>query len=93
MKTRIMILVEADNNNIVYRDIVSIVKKEIISYFGTRNARDLSPSDASVMIESDVTQDDIDALYKIIDHSSICLLAFRAWDISDRITGNIIDLS
>lgn len=93
MTTRIMILVEANNSNIVYCDMVSNVKKEIISYFGTRNAFDLSPACASVMVETDVTKDDIDALYKIIDNSSVNLLALRAWDISDRITGNIIDLS
>lgn len=93
MKTRIMILVDADNSSIVYRDMVTAVKKEIISYFGTRNAWDSSPEDASVMIEEEVTQNDIDALYRIIDHASVNLLAFRAWDISDRITGNIIDLS
>lgn len=93
MKTRIMILVEANNSNIVYCDIVPAVKKEIISYFGTRNAWDLSPASASVMVDADVTQDDIEALYKSIDHSSIDLLAFRAWDTSDRITGNIVDLS
>lgn len=93
MKTQIMILVEANNSNIVYCDIVSAVKKEIISYFGTRNACDLSPASASVVIEADVTQDDIEALYRNIDHSSINLLAFRAWDSSDRIKGSIIDLS
>lgn len=88
-----MILVEVNNANIVYDEIVSSTKKEIISYFGTRNAYDLSPASVAIMVESEVTQEDIENLNKIIDRPQITLLAFKSWDASDRISGNIIDLS
>lgn len=93
MKTQIMILVEVGNSNINYSNLVAYTKSEIISYFGTRNSFNLFPSWANITVTSEVTQDDINELIKRIDNSAIRLLAIKAHDESDRISGDIIDLT
>lgn len=93
MKTQIMILVEVDNANINYSNLVAYTKSEIISYFGTRNAFNPSQAWANIVVTSEVTQDDIDALITKIDNPSVRLLAIKAYDESTRINGDIIDLT
>lgn len=93
MKTQIMILVEVDNPNINYSTLVAYTKSEIISYFGTRNAFNVSQSWANVIVNGEVIQADIDELIKRIDNSSVRLLAITAYDESARIKGDILDLT
>lgn len=88
-----MILVEVDNSNNSYSNLVAYTKAEIISYFGTRNAFNPSQSWANIVVNSEVTQDDINELIQKIDNPSIRLLAIKAYDESDRISGDIIDLT
>ena len=93
MKTQIMILVEVDNANINYSNLVAYTKSEIISYFGIKNSFNPSQSWANIVVTSEVTQDDINELIKRIDNPSIRLLAIKAYDESDRINGDILDLT
>ena len=93
MKTQIMILVEVDNPNINYSTLIAYTKTEIISYFGTKNAVNVSPSWANIVVTSEVTQGDIDELIKRIDNPSIRLLAITAYEGSARINGDILDLT
>lgn len=93
MKAQIMILVEVDNQNINYSNLVAYTKAEIISYFGTRNSFNPFPSWANIIVTSEVTQDDIDELIKRIDNSAVRLLAIKTHDESDQISGDIIDLT
>lgn len=93
MKTQIMILVEVDNPNINCSHLVACAKSEIISYFGTKNALNPFPSWTNVIVTSEVTQEDIDAIIQRIDNSSVRLLAIKAYDESSRIIGDIIDLT
>ena len=93
MKTQIMILVEVDNANINYSNLVAYTKSEIISYFGTKNSFNPSQSWANIIVTSDVTQEDIDELIKQIDNPSVRLLAIKAYDESTRLSGDIIDLT
>lgn len=93
MKTQIMILVEVDNANINYSNLVAYTKSEIISYFGTRNAFNPYQSWANIVVTSEVTQDDINELIQKIDNPSVRLLAIKTYDESTRINGDIIDLT
>ena len=88
-----MILVEVDNANINYSNLVAYTKSEIISYFGTKNSFNPSQSWANIIVTSDVTQEDIDELIKRIDNPSVRLLAIKAYDESTRINGDIVDLT
>lgn len=88
-----MILVEVDNANINYSNVVAYTKSEIISYFGTRNSFNPSQSWANIVVTSEVTQDDINALITKIDNPSIRLLAIKAYDETSQINGDIIDLT
>ena len=88
-----MILVEVDNPNINYSNLVAYTKSEIISYFGTRNSFNPSSSWANIVVTSEVTQDDINELIKRIDNPSVSLLAIKAYDESSRFNGDIIDLT
>lgn len=93
MKTQIMILVEVDNANINYSNLVAYTKSEIISYFGTKNSFNPSQSWANIIVTSEVTQEDIDELIKRIDNPSVRLLAIKACDESTRFSGDMIDLT
>ena len=88
-----MILVEVDDSNINYSNLVAYTKSEIISYFGTRNAFNPYQSWANIVVTSEVTQDDINELIQKIDNPSVRLLAIKAYDESTRINGDIIDLT
>lgn len=92
MKTAIWIIVDSDNRNIVYPAAIAQVKTEIRKYFGSRNCVDDDAANPSVWLTCEVTQDDINALKKIIDVDSIHFVAIIGTEGSNRISGDIIDL-
>lgn len=92
-KTCILIIVDANNRNIVYPAAIASVKSEITKYFGTKNIEPDIPEYPTVFVKCEVTQDDINIIKKIIDCASISLLAIIGMGEAKGMEGNIIDLT
>lgn len=92
-KTCIFIVVAADNRNVVYPTAIASVKSEITKYFGMKNVEPDIPEYPTVSIKCEVTQDDINIIKKIIDCSSISLLAIIGMGEAKGVKGDIIDLT
>jgi len=92
-KTAIVIIVDCENRNLIYPATIATVKGEIRSYFGTKNCLTDDPTVPVVSVTCEVTQEDINALKKIIDNESIYLTAIIGADESERVRGDIIDLT
>lgn len=93
MKTVIVIIADCENRNLIYPAAIATVKGEIRSYFGTKNCIANVPEQPAVCVTCEVTQEDINALKKIIDNESIYLTAIIGADESERVRGDIIDLT
>lgn len=92
-KTCILIVVAADNRNIVYPAAVASAKSEIIKYFGMKNVEPDVPECPSISIKCDVTQDDINIIKKTMDNDSISLIALVGMEEAKCIKGDIIDFN
>lgn len=92
-KTCILIIVDANNRNIVYPAAIASVKSEITKYFGMKNVEPDIPEYPTVFVKCEVTQDDINVIKKIIDCASISLLAIIGMKEAKGVKGDIIDLT
>lgn len=83
---------DCENRNLIYPAVIATVKGEIKSYFGTKNCLTDAPMFPAVGVACEVTQEDINALKKIIDNESIYLIAIIGVEESERVKGDIINL-
>ena len=73
MNNAIFILVECDNANIIYQDIVSLVKKHCREYFGSKHFWEGPEYDPICYTNEPLTQEDIKNILDLVDSSSIRL--------------------
>lgn len=92
METALWIIISSDNSNIVYPTIVATVKSEIIKYFGTKNCEPNDKELPVILVTCEVTQNDINAIKRILENDSVHLVALVGASASDRVNGDIIDL-
>ncbi len=92
-RTVILIVVDCTNPNIVYHAAVATVKGEIKNYFGTKNCMEDIPEIPAVCVTCEVTQDDINTIKKIIDNDSIYFSVIIGANESEKVCGDIIDLT
>ena len=90
--TAIWIIIAINNSNIVYNGLVNSVKNEIRKYFGTENIKEDSEEFPVISLTCEVTQDDINAIKRIIDHESVSFAVIVGAEDSQRVSGDIINL-
>ena len=92
-KSIILIIVDCESRNLVYSAVINNVKEEIKSYFGSKNCLEDDPAVPIVAITCEINQEDINALKKIIDKDYIYLTGIIGSEGSQRVHGDIIDLT
>ena len=92
-ETVLFIVVDSDNRNIVYCAAIAAVKNEVKKYFGSKNVGEDDPAVPSVNIKCEVTQDDVNALKKIIDSEAINFIAMVGLRDSKFVKGDVIDFT
>jgi hypothetical protein len=73
MNNAILIIVECDNANIVYQEVVPMVKKCCQEYFGSKHFWEGAPYDPICYTNECISQDDIKNILDLIDNSSVRL--------------------
>lgn len=73
MKNAIFILVDCDNVNIVYQDVIPMVKKCCREYFGSKHFWEGPESNPICYTNETITQEDIKNILDLIDNSSVRL--------------------
>jgi hypothetical protein len=73
MNNAILIIVECDNANITYQEVIPMVKKYCREYFGSKHFYE-GPEYSPICYTNEViTQEDINSILDLIDNSSIRL--------------------
>ena len=91
MKSVILIIVNSNNDNINYIATVKYTKATIREYLGAKYIKEDEPEVPCIKLSCEVTQDDIDQMYRIMDNSNIVLMSMIADD-DQTFEENIIDL-
>lgn len=73
MKNAIFILVECDNANIVYQEVVPMVKKCCREYFGSKHFWEGQEYDPICYTNEFLTQEDINKILDLVNNSSVRL--------------------
>lgn len=73
MNNAILIIVECDNTNIVYQDVVPMVKKRCREYFGSKHFWEGQEYDPICYTDELLTQEDIKNILDLVDNLSIRL--------------------
>lgn len=90
MKSVIIIIVNSDNSNVNYIDAVKYAKTTIREYLGSKYVKEDEPEIPCIKLSCEITKDDIDQIYRIMDNDNIVLMGMIADD--QKFEGNIIDL-
>lgn len=91
MKSVILIIVNSNNDNINYIATVKYAKATIREYLGTKYVKEDEPEAPCIKLSCEVTQDDIDQMYRIMDNNNIVLMCMIADD-DQKFEGDIVDL-
>lgn len=73
MNNAILIIVECDNNNVTYQNIIPMVKKCCQEYFGNKHFWEGPESIPVCYTNEIITQEDINKILDLVDNSSIRL--------------------
>lgn len=91
MRSIILIIVNSNNDNINYIATVKYAKATIREYLGAKYIKEDEPEVPCIKLSCEVTQDDINQMYRIMDNSNIVLMSMIADD-DQTFEGNIINL-
>lgn len=91
MKSVIFIIVNSNNSNVNYIGSVNFAKTKIREYLGAKYIKEDEPEVPCIKLSCEVTQDDIDQIYRILDNDNIVLMAMIADD-DQTFEGDIVDL-
>ena len=91
MKSVIIILVNSNNSNVNYIGTVAYAKSTIKEYLGTKYVKENSPEAPCLKLSCEITQDDIDQIYRIMDNDNVVLMSMIADD-EQMFEGDIVDL-
>lgn len=91
--TKIIIMVNSDNENLNYNSVIYFVKSEIIKYFGTKNVTNEEASQPFINILCEVTNEDLNYINKSINNDFINLFAIIIPDNCNKFKDKILDLS
>lgn len=91
MKSVILIIVNSNNDNINYIATVKYAKAIIREYLGSKYVKEDEPEVPCIKLSCEVTQDDIDQMYRIMDNDNIVLMAMIADD-DQKFERDIVDL-
>lgn len=91
MKSVIIIIVNSNNSNVNYIGSVKYTKERIREYLGAKYVKEDEPETPCIKLSCEVTQDDIDHLYRIINNDNIILMCMIADD-DQKFEGDIVDL-
>ena len=91
MRSVIIILVNSNNSNVNYISTVTYAKTTIREYLGAKYVKEDKPEAPCIKLSCEVTQDDIDQMYRIMDNDNIILVSMIADD-EQTFEGDIVDL-
>lgn len=91
MKSVIIIIVNSDNSNMNYIGAVKFAKTTIREYLGSKYVKEDEPEAPCIKLSCEVTQDDINQMYRIMDNDNIVLMCMIADD-DQKFEGDILDL-
>lgn len=91
MRSVIIIIVNSNNDNINYIATVKYAKTTIREYLGSKYVKEDDPEAPCIKLSCEITQDDIDQMYRIMDNDNIVLVAMIADD-DQTFEGDILDL-
>ena len=91
MKSVIIILVNSNNSNVNYIATVKYAKVTIREYLGTKYVKEDEPEAPCIKLSCEITQDDIDQIYRIMDNNNIVLIGMIADD-DQLFEKDIVDL-
>lgn len=92
MKHQILIIVEAYTPNLAYSAVIAEVRRLIIDHFGRKWIDQTEPEQPTVILNTEVTEDDLKTLNDRIDRNFVQLIVIKNCG-SDKIKGDFIDLS
>ena len=92
MKHQILIIVEAYTPNLAYSAVIAEIKRIVIDHFGRKWVDHNEPEQPTVILNTEVTEDDLKKLSDRIDRNFVQLIVIKNCE-SDKIKGNFIDLS
>ena len=85
----IFILIDCDNANIIYQEIIPMVKKYCKEYFGNKHFWE-GPEGTPICYTNEIiTQEDINNILDLVDNSSIRLYGFNNFVINNLRVENI----
>ena len=91
MKSIIIIIVNSNNTNVNYIGAVDHAKATIREYLGTKYVKEDEPEAPCIKLSCEVTQNDVNRLYGLIDNENIMLACMIADD-DQTFEGDILDL-
>lgn len=90
--TRIFILVDTNYDNLSYPSTITVVKSEIVKYFGTKNVFGETTTNPDIFVLGEVSSNDLN---KINDNLGTDFISLFAIIVSEnyKFKENILDLS
>ena len=89
MNNAILIIVECDNSNVTYQNVIPMVKRYCKEYFGNKHFWEGQEYDPICYTNEVILQEDIDNILDLVDNSSIRLYGLNNFVINNLRKGNI----